>query len=63
MKFIKIKGRSNPPSLYFYKLNNLEEVMVKKIENETSNLQDFELDVEAAEPTLQEVHLTAGNCK
>ena len=30
--------------------------MAKKIENETSNLQDFELDVEAAEPTLQEVH-------
>ena len=30
--------------------------MAKKIENETPNLQDFELDVEAAEPTLQEVH-------
>ena len=30
--------------------------MAKKIENETPNLQDCELDIEAAEPTLQEVH-------
>ncbi len=31
-------------------------IPAQELENETSNLQDFELDVEAAEPTLQEVH-------